>query len=185
MTKPKTQEQLDRATDLRLKKTYGVGLDWYNAQLNEQDGGCAICGDPPGTRRLHIDHDHSWKKVKIKSFKTGVADSPWWASAEYHGVVNSSSGKTKSEALSKMKEILLRDSVRSLLCHRCNRPLILLRDKPELLEKAAEYLREHQNPVTGQECCDFCDGTGLMEGWNKRDGNSCPNCKGTGTVREK
>lgn len=28
--------------------------------------------------------------------------------------------------------------------------------------------------------CDGCDGTGLMEGWNRRDGNSCPKCKGTG-----
>ena len=28
--------------------------------------------------------------------------------------------------------------------------------------------------------CDCCDGTGLMEGWNRRDGNSCPKCKGSG-----
>lgn len=28
------------------------------------------------------------------------------------------------------------------------------------------------------EYCDMCDGTGLMEGWNRRDGNSCPKCKG-------
>lgn len=26
--------------------------------------------------------------------------------------------------------------------------------------------------------CDGCDGTGLMEGWNQRDGFSCPKCYG-------
>jgi len=31
--------------------------------------------------------------------------------------------------------------------------------------------------------CDGCDGTGVMEGWNKRDGTSCPKCGGTGTMR--
>ena len=32
--------------------------------------------------------------------------------------------------------------------------------------------------------CDSCDGTGLMEGWNQRDGNDCPKCKGTGIEPE-
>ena len=26
--------------------------------------------------------------------------------------------------------------------------------------------------------CDSCDGTGLMEGWNRRDGWLCPKCRG-------
>jgi len=30
--------------------------------------------------------------------------------------------------------------------------------------------------------CDSCDGTGLMEGWNHRDGHSCPKCHGSGTM---
>ncbi len=41
-------------------------------------------------------------------------------------------------------------------------------------------------PITGRqrifnvplEPCDMCDGTGLMEGWNRRDGHSCPTCWG-------
>lgn len=33
-------------------------------------------------------------------------------------------------------------------------------------------------PEPEQEWCDGCDGTGLMEGWNRRDGFSCPKCKG-------
>lgn len=28
------------------------------------------------------------------------------------------------------------------------------------------------------EWCDGCDGTGLMEGWSRRDGWPCPKCKG-------
>ena len=34
-----------------------------------------------------------------------------------------------------------------------------------------------------EEECDGCDGTGLMEGWNQRDGNDCPKCKGSGVTR--
>ncbi len=28
------------------------------------------------------------------------------------------------------------------------------------------------------EWCDMCDGVGLMEGWNHRDGYPCPKCRG-------
>lgn len=31
--------------------------------------------------------------------------------------------------------------------------------------------------------CDGCYGTGLMEGWNRRDGNPCPKCKGDCIMR--
>ena|ERR1017187_252549 len=37
-------------------------------------------------------------------------------------------------------------------------------------------------PDPNEEECDSCDGTGLMEGWNRRDGSSCPKCKGAGVV---
>lgn len=37
--KPKTQAQIDRATDARLLKKYGVGLAWYDSQLEKQNGG--------------------------------------------------------------------------------------------------------------------------------------------------
>jgi hypothetical protein len=32
------------------------------------------------------------------------------------------------------------------------------------------------------EYCDTCSGTGLMEGWNRRDGYSCPTCGGDAVV---
>lgn len=36
----------------------------YNAMLAAQGGGCAICGNPPKTRRLHVDHDHKTGRVR-------------------------------------------------------------------------------------------------------------------------
>ena len=32
--------------------------------LAEQDGGCGICGDPPGKTALHVDHDHETGVVR-------------------------------------------------------------------------------------------------------------------------
>jgi hypothetical protein len=148
--KPKTQEQKDQATDKRLLKGYGRGLDWYNQQLKKQNGGCAVCYDGPGTRRLNIDHDHHYVDVKIISekFKDG-----WSATATYNGEEYVGFNKKKSLAIRKVKDDLLRESVRGLLCHRCNRALIMLRDKPDLVRKAADYLENFQkgSPLSRQE----------------------------------
>jgi hypothetical protein len=45
-------------------------------------------------------------------------------------------------------------------------------------EESLEAARETRKPQPAPEMCGMCDGTGLMEGWNRRDGNSCPECKG-------
>lgn len=52
----------------RLRRTYGITLDTYNALYNSQKGCCAICGvyrspwEPTGmidrNNYLHVDHDH-------------------------------------------------------------------------------------------------------------------------------
>lgn len=49
----------------------------------------------------------------------------------------------------------------------------------KLDEDAAKLCAEWE-----KEECDGCDGTGLMEGWNRRDGNPCPKCKGEGVVKK-
>jgi hypothetical protein len=86
----------DKVTDGQLRKTFGIGLDEFNAMLARQGGACAICGsDDPGhrnARRLYVDHCHD-------------------------------SG-----------------AIRGLLCNNCNRGLGFLRDSPDLVRIAADYL---------------------------------------------
>lgn len=41
-----------------LKRYYGLTPEAYDALFNAQGGVCAICGEPPGKRRLAVDHDH-------------------------------------------------------------------------------------------------------------------------------
>lgn len=55
---PRTSEQL-RADNLRQK--YGMTIADYDAMLESQFGGCAVCGSvtPGGTGGFHVDHDHS------------------------------------------------------------------------------------------------------------------------------
>lgn len=36
----------------------GVTVAEYDRLLAAQGGGCAICGNPPKSRRLDVDHDH-------------------------------------------------------------------------------------------------------------------------------
>src|SRR5207249_694982 len=42
----------------------GVTDAEYDRLLAAQGGGCAICGNPPKTRRLHVDHDHKTGEVR-------------------------------------------------------------------------------------------------------------------------
>lgn len=36
----------------------------YDVLLEFQGGGCAICGKPPGKRKLDMDHDHKTMEVR-------------------------------------------------------------------------------------------------------------------------
>lgn len=145
-SKPKTQAQLDHATNLRLLKAYGRGLDWYNEQFERQFGGCAVCGDGPKTRRLHVDHDHRWVDVKVICKKINGF---WISKATYHDKMYLSVAVSKkSEAVLAVKLELKKASVRALLCHRCNRAMILFKDKANILRLAADYLERHQKGLT-------------------------------------
>jgi hypothetical protein len=44
-----------------LKNKYNISPDEYYSLLEQQDGGCAICGKTPEElgRKLFVDHDHS------------------------------------------------------------------------------------------------------------------------------
>jgi hypothetical protein len=42
----------------------GVTIADYDRMLEAQHGVCAICGNPPKTRRLDVDHDHKTGRVR-------------------------------------------------------------------------------------------------------------------------
>ena len=42
----------------------GVSIADYERMLAAQNGGCAICGNAPKTRRLDVDHDHKTGRVR-------------------------------------------------------------------------------------------------------------------------
>lgn len=54
-----------------FRKTYGIGLEDYEARLEQQNGVCAICQKPSVTRHqsgktrlLSVDHNHSTGRVR-------------------------------------------------------------------------------------------------------------------------
>src|SRR5262245_42197596 len=55
----------DRIREGHLKRTFGITLEDFDAMLEAQGGGCAICGRPAleGTS-LHVDHEHETGVVR-------------------------------------------------------------------------------------------------------------------------
>lgn len=52
-------EREDARRDAYFRLNYNISLEDYNALLDAQDGGCAICGvAPTHGRALKVDHDH-------------------------------------------------------------------------------------------------------------------------------
>lgn len=56
----------DPTRDLNAKRKYRYGVDgeMFGQMLVEQHGLCAICGEPPGRNRLHVDHCHESGAVR-------------------------------------------------------------------------------------------------------------------------
>lgn len=52
-----------RRVERDYMRKYGITLDDYNKMFEEQDGGCAICGDTKD-ERLHVDHNHDTGEVR-------------------------------------------------------------------------------------------------------------------------
>ena len=149
MSKLKTKAQLDKATDARLRKTYNITLKDFAYLERQSEGKCWISGRPPGTRRLHVDHDHSWKKATILSSKTPAG---WLASAIYNGAYYVAINPKKSLAVRALKQKLLRASVRGLLSYNMNAGLQKFSDDPALLRAAADYLEnfKKKSPLIGR-----------------------------------
>jgi hypothetical protein len=45
-------------------RSYGISVEEYETMLDDQGGGCYICGGSPSGRALDIDHDHRTGKVR-------------------------------------------------------------------------------------------------------------------------
>jgi hypothetical protein len=55
----------DEVRDKRLQRQFGITLAEYDARLEAQQGGCAICrGINSDGRRLAVDHDHTTGAVR-------------------------------------------------------------------------------------------------------------------------
>jgi hypothetical protein len=48
----------------RLKRMYGVTPEWFDEQAEKQNGMCKICGGPPESKGLCIDHNHKTGQVR-------------------------------------------------------------------------------------------------------------------------
>lgn len=62
---PERRKEINR--NCRLKKQYGITIEDYNAMLDSQGGGCAICSARPETIHhgtLCVDHDHETGAVR-------------------------------------------------------------------------------------------------------------------------
>ena len=150
-----TEEQKLKAKDKRLQKLYGITLAEYDKMLIEQGMVCKICGRPPVTKDLSVDHDHKWKKFKIEIYPCGTLLGVPNVTGEYTARVKWDDdtphcyklivqGPDKKFLRAFLKSMLKRASVRGLLCFSCNGGLRKYQDDPECFIRAAEYLRVHQ-----------------------------------------
>lgn len=126
------------AREKRLLKKYGRSQAWYEEQMAEQGGRCAICGRPPGKLPLSVDHDHRVHYHKVKTVRETTG---WRAEMCELGIVRRA--LRRNEAIREVREEAKRLSCRGLLCWRCNTGLQKFSDSSAHLRAGAEYLEAH------------------------------------------
>jgi hypothetical protein len=138
--------------DLYYQRKYNISLKEYKKKDKKQHHRCAICGRPPKTLPLAVDHWHKLAKLKVKAKKYSTTGQ-WKAyNTEFNilgyflpeGKITFKSSNRK-KAVKAVRRKLLRKSVRGLLCWACNSGLRKWLDNPRLLRRAAKYLTYHQS----------------------------------------
>jgi hypothetical protein len=77
-----TKRRKAKRTPKRAREL-GISEDEYAELLERQGGVCAICGNPPKTRRLSVDHNHRTGKVRgLLCFRCNRA-LPTYATSEW------------------------------------------------------------------------------------------------------
>lgn len=129
------------------------GWTWVEVEalFKRQNNCCYICHRPPGDRRMAVDHDHAYDRVKIRARK--MTDGRWAVGADEPqlNVLIEFYGHDK-KALRKMVRLSLRArSVRGRLCMRCNKGIQMFEDSKapltpaERFDRAAKYFRNFRS----------------------------------------
>lgn len=136
-TQGRTKEGIATQRNRYYIRNYNISLSEFEALNALNDSRCWICNKRFQNRQLSVDHWHGFKYIKILTRK--VADNTWRAWTEEFN--ESAVGRTRGSAKKEMSRILLRKSVRGLLCYTCNKFVIGWITDPKIFDGAAAYLR--------------------------------------------
>jgi hypothetical protein len=142
-------EELLARRDAYYQKHYCISAEEYDVLLAKQGGVCKICGTAPKTRPLAVDHWHGWRYLKIVFAKIGEC---WLASCPAWENIGAGQGALRRDAITSIRRLLLRASIRGLLCSRCNPGLINFRDNPARLRAAADYVESFTSIIEVPQC---------------------------------
>jgi len=135
--------------DQYLRRKFNITEEEFNQQFEAQGSVCKICSRPPGTRSLHVDHDHGIERWKIDVEKVSNGSYRAWPRGYYpytaihtgeSKLFFAETGTSRMEAKAKVKKRLMRYSVRGIVCWPCNKGLKVFSDNPLALTNAGTYL---------------------------------------------
>jgi hypothetical protein len=148
---PATPEERLRAKDLGLQRKFGITLAEREERARQQNNLCKICGGPLDAHGYPcIDHFH----FKVKTFRHDPTILPapgfkWYGQAydERGRVICVRYARTQAAAHKEVKQVMMRWSIRGILCGKCNYGLGYIERffdaaaHPENLLPVIEYLR--------------------------------------------